>query len=182
MAHPGQMEFMQSLKEKFPNNFQNSNVLEIGSLDINGSIRSIFNNCLYIGIDVGPGKNVDVVCEGQKYNGPDRMFDTVVSCECFEHNPYWFETFMNMYRMCKFGGLIIFTCATTGRWEHGTTRASPEFSPLTVAKGWDYYRNLTEQDFRSGLNLNHLFKYHEFQTPEGHFDLNFYGLKRDTDI
>jgi hypothetical protein len=29
------------------------------------------------------------------------------------------------------GGVLILTCATTGRHEHGTTRTSPAMSPST---------------------------------------------------
>jgi 2-polyprenyl-3-methyl-5-hydroxy-6-metoxy-1,4-benzoquinol methylase len=35
-------------------------------------------------------------------------FDTVASCECFEHNPEWAKTFENMHRMCKPEWLGIF--------------------------------------------------------------------------
>jgi len=39
MSHPAEMEFVQSIKDKFPNNFTGKNVLEIGSLNINGTVR-----------------------------------------------------------------------------------------------------------------------------------------------
>lgn len=178
MAHVQQLNYIQSIKESYVSYFKNSQVLEIGSLDINGSVRDFFHNCNYIGIDVGPGKGVDIVCEGQDYNEDDNFFDTVISCECFEHNPYWFETFTNMYRMCKNNGLILFTCATTGRPEHGTSRTSPKKSPLTVAKGWDYYRNLTEIDFTEKFNFSKNFSAYEFSTNTESFDLYFYGIKK----
>ena len=46
---------------------------------------------------------------------PTASFDVVISCECFEHNPYWRETFLNMTRVLRPGGLFVLTCATTGR-------------------------------------------------------------------
>lgn len=122
-------------------------MLEIGSLDINGTIRSAFDHCDYTGIDVAAGKGVDVVCEGQSYDAPDGSFDTVISCECLEHNRHWKGTFQNMIRLCKPDGLIVMSCATLGRSEHGTARSDPDASPLTVDKGWNYYRNLTPRDF-----------------------------------
>src|SRR5690606_19424692 len=105
--------------------FRGTRVLEVGSLDLNGSVRSNFSGCDYLGIDVAAGPGVDLVCQGQDYDAPDGSFDVVTSCEAMEHNPYWRETFANMLRLCRPGGLILMTCATTGRGEHGTTRKHP---------------------------------------------------------
>jgi SAM-dependent methyltransferase len=148
MAHKGQQDFIQLVRRQFPDFFANRRVLEIGSLDINGSIRSQFTNCTYTGIDVADGPGVDVVCQGQDYSGPEDSFDVVISCEVMEHNPHWAETMKNMIRVCKPGGLVLMTCATLGRGEHGTARTSPDSSPLTVELGWNYYRNLTAGDFK----------------------------------
>jgi len=178
MSHPQQMNFVSRLKKTFPSNFKNSKVLEIGSLNINGTIRIFFENCDYLGVDVGPGNGVDLVCPGQELTLPDNSYDTVGSCECFEHNPFWVETFTNMYRMCKPGGLVFMSCATTGRPEHGTTRTSPSDSPLTIRKGWDYYKNLTEQDFRDSYDIENMFSFHSFSVDMSNFDLYFYGIKK----
>jgi SAM-dependent methyltransferase len=149
--------------------------VEIGSLNINGTVRIFFDNCYYVGLDVAEGKDVDVVCEGQKFNAPSESFDVAISCECFEHNPEWVATFRNMYRLVRPGGMIIMTCATTGRKEHGTTRTTPQDSPLTIGLGWDYYKNLTEQDFREHFNIESMFRNFEFLSQNT--DLYFYGIK-----
>jgi SAM-dependent methyltransferase len=177
--------------------FSNKKVLEVGSLNINGTMRDFFNDCDYTGIDVGEGKDVDFVCSGHEYNSPDETYDVCTSGECFEHNPYWAETFANMVRMTKSGGLVFFTCATTGRPEHGTSRTSPSKSPLTIGKGWDYYRNLDEDDFRNSFNesFDDIFEVYEFHStvkePLTEFikqlkgskysfskDLYFWGIKK----
>lgn len=178
MSHPQQMNFVSSIKEKFPNSFFNSSVLEVGSLNINGTVRVFFENCNYVGIDVGEGKGVDIVCEGQNYDAPDESFDTVISCESFEHNPHWKETFNNMIRLCKKEGIVIFTCATEGRPEHGTARTKPKDCPLTIAKGWDYYKNLVENDFSSNFCLDDIFSQYEFSNNLDSFDLYFWGIKK----
>lgn len=147
MAHLEQKKFISLVKEKYPDFFSNKKVLEVGSLDINGNTRINFENCHYTGIDVAHGANVDIVCQGQDFDGEDNSFDVVISSEVMEHNPYWVETMNNMIRVCKPNGLIIMSCATTGRKEHGTARTDPESSPLTVELGWNYYKNLTENDF-----------------------------------
>jgi len=168
MSHSTQQDFILYTKNKFPNYFINSKVLEVGSLDINGSMRSFFSECDYLGIDVGEGQGVDLIVQGQEYDAPDESYDVCASGECFEHNPYWAETFSNMVRMCKSGGLVLFTCATTGRKEHGTSRTDSGSSPLTVGIGWEYYKNLTEQDFLESFeeSFDEIFSEYEFHSTE----------------
>ncbi len=121
MAHPAQSEFIGRVKAIFPGHFRGAKVLEIGSLDINSTIRGLFEACDYTDIDIGPGPGVDIVCEGQNYAAPIASFDVVISCEAIEHNPYWAETFRNMVRLVKPEGLVLMTCATLGRAQHGTS-------------------------------------------------------------
>jgi hypothetical protein len=173
MAHPEQRVFFGQVASRFPESFTGRRVLEVGSLNINGTVRDFFTDCDYTGVDVGEGPGVDVVAEGQTLDYDDESFDTVISAECFEHNPYWLETFVNMRRMCS--GLVVFTCATEGRAEHGTTRTDPGSSPLTAHR-WEYYRNLTADDFRDALDLDALFSDYRFSTNDSSHDLYFWGL------
>jgi len=178
MAHQEQLEFMSLIRREFPDRFNGGRILEVGSLDINGSVRSNFRACAYVGIDVAPGPGVDVVSQGQDYDAPDASFDVLVSCEVMEHNPHWVETMRNMIRLCKPGGLIVMTCATLGRKEHGTARTSPDASPLTVNLGWDYYRNLTIDDFNNSkvaADTDHVFMHNWIS-----HDLYFIGFKDST--
>jgi SAM-dependent methyltransferase len=177
MSHLRQIRFVQLIKEEFGNHFDHAKVLEVGSLDINGSVRQLFRDCDYLGIDVGAGPGVDLVVGGQEYSGPDNHFDTVISCECFEHNPHWTQTFNNMWRVLKPNGLFVLSCASHGRPEHGTTRTSPQASPLTVGLGWDYYQNLCPRDFRA-VELQKLFLCFRFWVNYGDQDLYFAGVKR----
>jgi hypothetical protein len=170
MSHPAQMEFVASLRKKFPDYFIRKNVLEIGSLNINGSIREFFQQCVYVGVDIGPGKDVDLVARGENLVCEDGSFDVVASCECFEHNPEWVATFSNMVRMSS--GLVFFSCATTGRAEHGTPRTSPYDAPYCG----EYYKNLTEDDVRSACDLS-AFKEYEFSVDNQAHDLYFWGIK-----
>ena len=176
MSHIQQLQWVASLKDRFPERFVNVTVLEVGSLNINGTIREFFVDSRHIGIDVGAGACVDVVCSGHEFDA-DR-FDVVCSCECFEHNPFWKQTFMNMWRLAKRGGFIFVSCATTGRPEHGTVRTTPADSPLTISKGWNYYRNLTMEDFKLAFDLDLMFSDCQFSTNFVHHDLYFWGAKR----
>ena len=53
MSHQSQLDFVRSLTNRFPIYFAGQRVLEVGSLDINGSIRQFFSGCEYIGVDLG---------------------------------------------------------------------------------------------------------------------------------
>jgi SAM-dependent methyltransferase len=180
MAHTQQLEFVRVTKTLFPEMFSGKRVLEIGSLDINGSVRSYFTQCDYIGLDIGPGPGVDVVCQGQEYDAPNDSFDVTVCCEVMEHNPFWQDTLRNMIRLLKPGGLLIMSCATTGRPEHGTTRTDTLSSPLTVGKGWEYYRNLRAKDVVAEVNLSELSSF-AFATNLESWDLYMLGLRKGAD-
>jgi len=179
MAHEQQQDFLLSVKEKFPEKFINCDVLDIGSLDINGNNRYLFENYEYLGLDIGEGKNVDVVCRGHEYKS-EKQFDIVISTECFEHDEFWNSTIENAIELTKNGGMFLFTCATTGRPEHGTKRTSPYASPFTSQLENDYYKNLTETDIRSKINIEKWFSNFEFKNTEGssHPDLYFWGIKK----
>lgn len=171
MAHAEQRRFFRGLKETFPQYFTDVSVVEIGSLNVNGTIRDFFDAKVYFGVDVGPGPGVDFVVAGQDVNNPDNSFDVAVSAECFEHNPEWVATFANMVRLAdKF---VVVTCASDGRPEHGTTRTTPSDSPHTVE--WDYYRNLNEADFREQFDFDDLFSSYEFSYNADSKDLYFWG-------
>ena len=172
MSHKEQREYFSYVKEMFPEYFQNVSVIEMGSLNINGTVRDFFDATKYVGIDLDEGPGVDLVCPAQEVGFQDGSFDVAVSAECFEHNPYWAETFDNMHRLAS--KFVIFTCASDGREEHGTRRSHPSTSPFTL--DWDYYRNLNEQDFRSIFDFDTLFDRHEFTYNEKSKDLYFWGI------
>lgn len=151
MAHGAQRVFIEKVKAVRPDSFVWKNVLEVGSLDINGTVRDFFSYCNYVGVDVGPGPGVDFAVLGEEVAYPDDSFDVTVTTECFEHAEAWKDIWKNMVRMTKPGGLILMTCAGTDRPEHGTSRSDVGSSPLTVGLGREYYKNLTPEDFTSDL-------------------------------
>ena len=178
------MDYCLSVKQRFPDFFQNKKIIDFGSLDINGSNKVLFNNCDYTGLDIGPGKNVDVVSKAHEYDAPDETYDVVISTEMFEHDKFLTQSFQNMLRVLKKGGLMLFTCAGPGRAEHGTRRTSPHDSPLTMQQGdWgDFYENVDETRIRGIVNVDDVFTEYEFKLASGwgkpDADLQFYGIKR----
>ena len=178
MSHPEQRKLIDLVKTRFPQFFKGGKVVEIGSLDINGTIRRYFETPDYTGVDVGEGAGVDLVAQGQMLEFPTGHFDTTISCECLEHNPFWSETVANMMRMTRPGGLVIMTCASTGRPEHGTTRSLREFSPLTNDIGWDYYRNVSARDLQRAINLEWWLEDYILTTNWNSNDLYLIGLRK----
>jgi hypothetical protein len=49
---------------------------------------------------------------------------------------------------------------------------------LTIAIGWDYYKNLTEEDFRENFDIDSMFDSYKFQVVDDDHDLFFYGFKK----
>lgn len=83
--------------------------------------------------------------------------------------------------MLKKDGLFCFTCASTGRPEHGTRRTTPNDSYGTIGNlndMQDYYKNLTEKDINDVLNLNELFSVWDTYYCNSSKDLYFVGIKK----
>lgn len=177
MAHYAQLKFVETTAAHLAKSWQGRKILEIGSHDVNGSVRPYFSGSEYVGVDLSEGPGVDIVSSGHDLNLPEKSFDGSISCECFEHNPEWRETFQNMHRMTKDGGVVLVTCASHGRMEHGTSRSFPDRSPGTQSVGWNYYRNLYKSDFEKHFKLNEMFENYAFFTNTVSKDLYFVGIK-----
>ena len=181
MAHKAQKKYCLRIQEQFPGYFRKVRVLDIGSYDINGNNRFLFEDYEYLGIDLVDGPNVDLAIKAHELQEPDNSFDFIISTECFEHDMYYPKSLNNIIRMLKPGGLFLFTTATTGRREHGTRKTTPNDSPPTIELGgeWaDYYKNLTEEDIRAIFNPDLTFEKYEFEVNNKLFDLYFYGIKK----
>lgn len=181
MAHAAQRQYIQSVKQLHPDHFNQVSVLDVGSCDINGNNREFFSLTEYIGVDVHPGHNVDVVSPIHKWE-TEKTFDVVISTECLEHDMHYADSLSAMISHLKPGGLFVMTCATTGRPEHGTLRTTKKDSMTTLledAEWANYYKNLTEQDIREALDIESIFSSYEFSIEHGHKDLYLWGIKND---
>lgn len=164
--HESVKSYVAKIKERFPERFKNTTVLEVGSQDINGSVREFFENCDYVGIDLFPGKWVDIVVNVNDY-APCSKFDVVISTEALEHDKDWKESLYKMRWLTKRFWLLIVTCANINRKEHWTARTSPENSPWTL----DYYGNISKEDVLKVLPSAHV------EESADQKDLYFYLLK-----
>lgn len=176
MSHPEQRAFIAAVARANIDLFGSARVLEVGSYDVNGSIRGLISAREYVGVDLTPGPGVDRLLSGADVSDPDGSFDVTVSAECFEHDPRWRATFTNMVRLTRPGGLVTFTCAAPGRVEHGTRRTLTTDSPGTQDAGLNYYRNLAAEDF-ADLPLNEWFSVWRFTGCRTRCDLYFVGVR-----
>lgn len=99
---------------KYIGNLLNLKVADIGSYDVNGTLKPIFSKHFYTGIDQCAGPNVDLVSDAHKLELANKSFDVVVSTSCFEHDEMFWLTFLEMCRIVKEGGLIYINAPSTG--------------------------------------------------------------------
>lgn len=93
-------------------------VCELGSFNVNGSVRPLFTNCAsYVGVDVRSGPDVDVVADGAAFGKP-HDYDAVVCAETLEHAPDPEAIVKNAARILKPGGLFVMTAAAQDRDPH----------------------------------------------------------------
>ncbi|MDD5226810.1 MAG: class I SAM-dependent methyltransferase [Candidatus Omnitrophica bacterium] len=86
--HDSSFQEMKFFVERYLDRSRELSVLDIGSKDVNGSYRRLFDspNWKYTGLDLEPGKNVDIVANGPySYPVADRSFDVVISGSTLEH-------------------------------------------------------------------------------------------------
>lgn len=181
-------QFVVSVKNQYPEFFSGKKVLEVGSLDINGSVRQFFTDCDYHGIDLGEGPGVDRVAHvtdllkeateirpGRFVDvAPCALNDVVISTEALEHDKKWSESLAAMERLLKPGGLLVITCAGPTRAEHGTVRTDGGWASPSTS---DYYRNISTEDFASVLPAS-LFSKAYLGYRDDHADLYFAGIKQ----
>jgi len=176
--HPEARHFMLFVKNTYPQAFDRVRILDVGSGDINGNNRFLCTGCEYHGNDVVQAPNVTIVSKTKDLDFPNDHFDTIISTECFEHDPEYTESLRRIYKMLKPGGLLAFTCASTGRPEHGTRRTSPMDSYGTrghIEGMTDYYKNLTFEDIRDVYDIPYMFSWCRMYYNASSCDLYFIG-------
>lgn len=93
-------------------------VLEIGSRNLNGSVRPLFTNAAsYTGIDIQAGPGVDIQADGATFI-PTESPDVVVCMETLEHTDRAWAIVRNAAAMLSPGGHLLVTCATDPRSPH----------------------------------------------------------------
>jgi len=130
------MEFIYTSFHNWKDDRTDLNVLEIGSLDINGSVRPMFKpfQSNYVGIDMQEGPGVDIVVDAAKFINFE-AYDVIVCAEVFEHTPMWPQIVQNSYNNLVDGGIFIATMAGEGRYPHSAIDEHP-------IRDWEHYSNI----------------------------------------
>ena len=107
--HKSSILRMQWFASEYLKNKSMKKVLDVGSLDINGSYRSIFDdNFEYTGLDLVIGKNVDI-CVKNPYHWnmiESNYYDVVISGQALEHSAFFWVLFAEIIRVTKKNGII----------------------------------------------------------------------------
>ena len=132
--HPGAYWFVHDTTTRF-GPFRR--VLEIGSYNVNGTVRPLFGDAAYVGVDKRPGRDVDVVADAHDYQCALQP-DCVVCCEVLEHDPNPEHIVKRMIEWLIPGGRLIVTAASPERAPHG-------IDGNAVAEG-EHYGNIAPTD------------------------------------
>lgn len=102
-----------------PEDIRGRRVLEVGSGDVNGSVRPILTAhrpAEYLGVDMAPGRGVDRVldCTRLVAEFGAGSWDVVVSTEMLEHVSDWRASVRNLIHVVKPGGLLVITTRSPG--------------------------------------------------------------------
>lgn len=90
-------------------------ILEIGSLNVNGSLRDHRDSPSYVGVDMEAGPGVDIVVKpGEPLPFDDDAFDLIIASSVFEHDPAFWNTFVEMCRKVRRGGHIYINAPSNG--------------------------------------------------------------------
>lgn len=127
-------------------------VIELGAFDVNGSLRELCPAyATYFGHDVEARLGVVIVVKlGMPLPLKSNVADiVVVSSSMFEHDTFFWETFLEMVRIAKPGGVVYINAPSNGsyhRYPSDNWRFYPDAGKALV--GWaerqDYRLNLIE--------------------------------------
>ena len=143
------MDFCLKIKNKFPQQFFKKRVLDIGSFNN----KCLFKDCSYDEIDIGVERSIEI----SKATG---SYDTIIAAECFEYDPFYELSILNLIHRLNPKGLFIIVCVN-----------SPDDDAIK-----NYYQTITEKSIECCLDLT---IFSEFSFEKGsEEDLYFYGIKK----
>lgn len=156
MSHLAQRTFVGRACSVDPRRCTGKRILELGSRNINGTIRQFFPEpSTYIGVDLMAGRDVDYVCAAGDYTSSEK-FDCVVCCEMLHEDKDAWRSFVVLRHMVKPGGLVIITCAGPARMSSEYPDYFQPIAPSTLARimtdGGVQWSELHAQSGRDGAD------------------------------
>ena len=105
--HPNCMNEAAEFAERFAPKHPALKIADIGSMDVNGTMRPAFAGHEYVGFDIAPGKGVDVVLANPEViEAESGSFDVVISANAIEHMRRPWLVVKEMARILKPGGAM----------------------------------------------------------------------------
>jgi hypothetical protein len=98
-------------------NLYGAKVLEVGSYDVNGSVRGHIESlcpAAYVGLDMREGPGVDIMWNCEHLDELGIECDLLVSTEMLEHAQNWRECMTQMVQVVAPGGLLLITTVSPG--------------------------------------------------------------------
>ena len=140
-------------------------VVELGSQDVNGSLREHCPEGVhYIGLDVMPAKGVDLVVDpGSSLPLATGTADAIVTSSAFEHDICFWDTFLELTRILRPGGLLYVNVPSNGdfhRYPLDCWRFYPDAGVALVQ--WAGRRGIEIELIESFIGLPHAERWADF--------------------
>ena len=117
--HSNSYDQMKKLVEKYLDKNADLSVLDVGSYNINGTYKALFNNpkWKYVGADIGKGPNVDMIIDEASVwpNIADDVYDVVICGQVLEHTKEPKDLAKAIARVTKVNGY----CFIIAPWRFG---------------------------------------------------------------
>ena len=153
--HDNNKKWLDDLKQQYPNNFSNAKILEVGSRDWNGSVRSWFKDCEYHGIDIVNGDHVDQVVSAKDFFRKSKnKYNTIISFSVLEHDKNWKHSLTNIGNVMNKKSLLFMCWGAEGNIRHNEPWAlvpHQEVLDYLYKLGFKILDNFFEED-RYGKN------------------------------
>jgi len=156
--HRSVMTFVEAAAARYGLNHPGLHVLEVGALDVNGSVRSLFGKVeRYVGIDQLAGKGVDHVANAHAIPFEHDVFDVVVSTEMLEHDPEPWLSVSEMGRVLKIDGILVVTARGIGFPHHSYPDDFYRYTPEAIRHLVEEYAGLSVLEIRDDPEASGVF-------------------------
>ena len=139
MCHKATLTYIERFKDRLE-----PKILEVGSYDVNGTVRNAIN--VDVGIDMREGRGVDLV---MKVEGIDRFFGdgyfkSLICVNTLEHMEDWKESLKSMWRATS--GWLLFELPTPDKLKHDYPNDYIRLTPEMILKIFPNVHNFEVTD------------------------------------